>query len=62
MKVLSISVGGMTLLAPTPQNADPLFVLVITPGYYLHHVLVADQVPASGQTCMLHDNSGLHKI
>jgi len=39
-------------LAPTLDNADPLFgadrSLVITPDFYLHHVEVADQDIASG--------------
>jgi len=38
----------MPFLVPTLDNADPLFALVTTPGYYLHHVEVADQDPASG--------------
>jgi len=33
--------------APTLDNADPLFALVITPGFYRHHVEVADKDPAS---------------
>jgi len=28
--------------------SDPLFALVTTPGFYLHHVEVEDQDPASG--------------
>jgi len=32
MAVLFISIGRMLYLALTPENADPLFVLVITPG------------------------------
>jgi len=38
----------MPFLAPTLDNTDPLFALAITPGFYLHHVEVADQDPASG--------------
>jgi len=39
----------MPFLAPTLDiNADPLFALVIAPGFYLHHVVVVDQDPASG--------------
>jgi len=34
------------ILAPTLDNADPLFVLLITPGSYLHHIEAADQDPA----------------
>jgi len=36
--VLFISIGRMPFLVPTLDNADPLFVLVITPGFYLHHI------------------------
>jgi len=46
--VLFISIGQMPFLLPTLDNADPLFALVITAGFYLHHVEVADQDPASG--------------
>jgi len=35
-------------LAPTPDNADPLFALVITPGFNLHQVEVVDPDTASG--------------
>jgi len=47
----------MPFLAPSLNNADPLFVLVIiplvsalviTPGIYVCHVEVEDQDPASG--------------
>jgi len=38
----------MPFLAPTLDNADILFTLVLTKGFYLHHVEVADQDPASG--------------
>jgi len=38
----------MPFLAPTLDNVNPLFVLVMTPGFYLLHVEVADQDPASG--------------
>jgi len=32
-------IGRMPFLAPTLDNADPLFALVITAGFfYLHHV------------------------
>jgi len=34
-------------VAPTLDNADPLFALVITPGIYLLHIMVTDQDPAS---------------
>jgi len=33
---------------PIIDIADPLFTLVIIPGFYLHHVEVVDQNPASG--------------
>jgi len=48
MAVLFIVIGRMPFLAPTLDNADPLVALVITLGFYLHHVEVADQDPASG--------------
>jgi len=38
MPVLFISIGRMPVLAPTLDNADPLFALVVTPGFYLHEV------------------------
>jgi len=42
----------MPFLAPTldyaEDYADPLFDLMITPDFYLHHVQVADQNPANG--------------
>jgi len=46
--VFRISIGPLAFLEPTLDNADPLFALVITRGFYLHHVEVADQDPASG--------------
>jgi len=48
MEVLFISIGRMPILAPTLDNGDSLFALVITPGLNLHHLEVADQDPASG--------------
>jgi len=36
----------MSFLAPTLDNADPLFALVIKPGFYPQHV--AGQDPARG--------------
>jgi len=53
----------MPLLTPTLDNADPLHTLmitlsgadrnlVITPGFYLHQVEVADQDPVSGSLYM----------
>jgi len=41
--VLSIFIDRMPFLEPSLDNADPLFALVITPGFYIHHVEVADQ-------------------
>jgi len=35
--VLFTSIGQMLFLAPTIDNADPLFALVTRPGFYLHH-------------------------
>jgi len=46
MAALFIFISQMAFLAPILDNADPLFALVITPGFYLHHVEVADQDPA----------------
>jgi len=43
-----IFIGRMPFLAQTLDNADPLFAQMITPGFYLHHVEVVDQDPASG--------------
>jgi len=55
MPVLFISIRQMPFLAPTHDNVDLLFALVITQGalvqhqgFYLHHVEVADQDSASG--------------
>jgi len=48
MAALFISIGRMPFLAPTLDNANPLVSVVITPGFYLHHVEVTDQNPASG--------------
>jgi len=48
MEVVFISIGRMPFLAPTLNSADSSFALVITPGFYLHLVQVADQDPASG--------------
>jgi len=46
--VLFISIGRMPFLPPTVDIADPLFALVIKLSFYLHHLEVADQEPASG--------------
>jgi len=48
MTILLISIGRMPFLVPALDNADPFFALVITPGFYLHPIEVADQDPASG--------------
>jgi len=42
-----ISIGRMPFLVPTLDSAGPLFALIITAGFYLHHIEVADQDPAS---------------
>jgi len=42
-----ISIGRMPFLAPTLNNANPLYDLVMTQGLYLHHLEVADQDSAS---------------
>jgi len=44
---LFLSVNLMPFLAPTLDNADPLFALVITPDFYQQNVEVTDQDPAS---------------
>jgi len=36
--VLFISNGRISFLAPIFDSADPLFALMIAPGFYLHHV------------------------
>jgi len=38
MAILFISIGRMPFLAPTIDNADPLFALVIKPGSYFFNV------------------------
>jgi len=47
MAVIFISTGWMPFLVQTLDNADPLVALMVTPGFYLHHVEVADQDPDS---------------
>jgi len=44
--VLFIFIDRMPFLTPTFDNADPLFALLITLGFYLQHVQVACQDPA----------------
>jgi len=47
--VLFISIGRIPYLAPTLDNADPLFALVIViPCFHLHQLEVANQDPVSG--------------
>jgi len=49
MAVLFIYIGHMAFLAPNLDIADPLFAPVVTtPRFYLQHLEVADQDPASG--------------
>jgi len=48
MAVLFISIDRMPFLAPTVDNADPLFALVITLGFYLDKLELTDYYPASG--------------
>jgi len=43
MAALFIAIDLMPFLAPTLDNADPLFAQVTTPSFYVHHVEVADQ-------------------
>jgi len=38
MSLLFISIDRMPFLSPTLDDADPLFALVITPGFYLQKV------------------------
>jgi len=45
---LSITIDRMSFQVPTLDIADPLLARVITPGFYLHRVEVADQDLASG--------------
>jgi len=48
MAVMFFDIGRMLFLAPTPDTADPLFALAITPDFYMHHLEVVDQDPARG--------------
>jgi len=36
------SINEMHFLAPTLDNADPLFAVVIMPGFYMNQVELAD--------------------
>jgi len=40
MVVVFNSIVQMPFLAPTLDNADPLFAPAITSGFYLHHIEV----------------------
>jgi len=40
---LFISIDWMPFLVLTRDNANALFALVIAPGFYLHHVEVANK-------------------
>jgi len=41
-------IGWIPFIASNLDHGYLLFVLVMTPGFYLHNVEVADQDPASG--------------
>jgi len=45
--IFVISINQMPFPAQNLDTADPLFTLVIIQGFYLHHVEVANQDPAS---------------
>jgi len=45
--VLFDSIDRMPFLAPTLDNANPFFALMIAPGFYQHHLEVAGQYRAS---------------
>jgi len=47
MAALFIYISWMPLLALTLDNVDPLFALVIAPGFYVHHLRVMNQDAAS---------------
>jgi len=46
MAVLFIFIGRMPFLAQTLDDPDQLFTLMITPGFYQHHVEVVDLASA----------------
>jgi len=48
MAILFIFISRMPFLTPTLDNVDGHSALVIAPDFYVHHVQVADQDPASG--------------
>jgi len=47
MAALFISIDRMPFLTPTLDSADNALRTGITPGFYLHHVEMTDQDPAS---------------
>jgi len=47
MAVLFIFIDRVPFLALTLYSVDPFFALGIITGFYLHHVEVVDQDPAS---------------
>jgi len=54
MAALFIFIGWMSFLAPTLDNADWLFAVVIAPCFYLPHPEAVDQDPASGSIISKH--------
>jgi len=48
MAPLHISIDRMPFLVPSLDNTDPLLAPVISKGFYLHRVEVADKEPSSG--------------
>jgi len=42
MAVWFVFIDWMPFLVPTLDNVDPLFSLVMTSGFFLHHVEAAD--------------------
>jgi len=41
-----VSIGWMPFLTPSLDYADPIFSLVIAPGFHQHYIKVADLDPA----------------
>jgi len=54
MMVFFNSIGRMLFEAPTIDNADPLFALMITPVLYMHRIEVAYQDPAGWQSISIY--------
>jgi len=50
MAVVIIYIGQIPILAPTFNNTDPLFTLLITAGFYMLYVEVVDPDPAIGRS------------